>query len=60
MGRQSTKQNKTIYQLYREEAGLTGEKASELMDGGLIASEKLMTKAGMTLALAGRGLYPYV
>ena len=33
MGRQSTKQNKTIYQLYREEAGLTREKASELMDG---------------------------
>lgn len=33
MGRQSTKADKTIYQLYREEQKLTREKASELMIG---------------------------
>lgn len=33
MGRLSTKENKTIYQLCREESGLSREKASELMDG---------------------------
>ncbi|MDO5407454.1 MAG: helix-turn-helix transcriptional regulator [Eubacteriales bacterium] len=33
MGRQSTRENKTVYQLSREECGLTREKASELMDG---------------------------
>ena len=31
MGRMSTKENKTEYQLVREELGLTREKASELM-----------------------------
>ena len=33
MGRASTKENKTIYQIYREESGLTRDGASELMDG---------------------------
>lgn len=33
MGRQSTRENKNIYQLCREEKGLTREKASEQMDG---------------------------
>lgn len=33
MGRKSIKDNKTIYQISREEAGLTREKASELMVG---------------------------
>lgn len=33
MGRQSTRENKNIYQICREERGLTREKASELMDG---------------------------
>ena len=33
MGRISTKKDKSVYQLYREELGLTREKASELMDG---------------------------
>lgn len=33
MGKQSTRENKTIYQLYREECGLTREKASECMVG---------------------------
>lgn len=33
MGRVSTKKDKTIYQIYREDAGLTREKASELMEG---------------------------
>ena len=33
MGRQSTRENKNIYQLSREECGLTREKASALMDG---------------------------
>lgn len=33
MGRLSTKADKTIYQLCREESGLSREKASELMNG---------------------------
>lgn len=33
MGKQSTRENKTIYQLYREAQGLTREKASEKMVG---------------------------
>ena len=33
MGKQSTRENKTIYQLCREEQGLTREKASEKMEG---------------------------
>ena len=32
MGRKSTRANKTVYQLSRENAGLTREKAGELMD----------------------------
>ena len=32
MGKKSTKENKNIYQTSREEAGLTREKASELME----------------------------
>ena len=33
MGKQSTRENKTIYQLCREEKKLTREKASEMMAG---------------------------
>ena len=33
MGKKSTKENKNIYQIYREEQGLTREKASEMMVG---------------------------
>ena len=33
MGRQSTRENKNIYQLAREEKGLTREKAADLMSG---------------------------
>ena len=33
MGKQSTRENKTFYQLSREEQGLTREKASEKMEG---------------------------
>jgi len=33
MGKQSTRENKNIYQIYREEQGLTREKASEKMIG---------------------------
>ncbi len=33
MGRQSTRADKNIYQIYREECGLTREKASEKMEG---------------------------
>lgn len=33
MGRLSTKENKSIYQIRREELGLSREKASELLDG---------------------------
>ena len=32
MGKQSTKENKTIYQLYREAAGLTRAEASDKME----------------------------
>ena len=32
MGRKSVKENKTVYQLYREEQGLTREAASELLE----------------------------
>ena len=32
MGKKSTKENKNIYQTSREDAGLTREKASELME----------------------------
>lgn len=37
MGRQSTRENKNIYQLAREEKGLTREKASNLMQGVSVA-----------------------
>ena len=33
MGRVSVKKNKSLYQQYREEQGLTREKASEMMEG---------------------------
>ena len=33
MGRQSTRENKNVYQLAREEKGLTREKAADLMPG---------------------------
>lgn len=33
MGRQSIKENKSVYQLFREDAGLTREAASDLMIG---------------------------
>ena len=33
MARSSTRENKTVYQLRREELGLTREKASELLEG---------------------------
>lgn len=33
MGRISTRESKTIYQICREESGLSREKASDLMDG---------------------------
>ena len=33
MGRRSTKENKTIWQITREELGLTREKAGELIPG---------------------------
>ena len=33
MGKQSKRENKSIYQLFREECGLTRDGASELMDG---------------------------
>lgn len=39
MGRVSTKENKTQYQLFREEFGLSRERASELMGG--ISAERI-------------------
>lgn len=39
MGRVSTKENKTQYQIFREELGLSRERASELLDG--ISAERI-------------------
>ncbi|MBQ9361505.1 MAG: helix-turn-helix domain-containing protein [Lachnospiraceae bacterium] len=39
MGRRSTKENKNIYQISREDAGLTREEASELME--FISSDRI-------------------
>ena len=39
MGRKSVKENKNIYQLYRENAGLTREKASEAM--GIVSETRI-------------------
>ena len=39
MGRKSTKENKNIYQTSREEAGLTREEASELMQ--FVSSDRI-------------------
>ena len=39
MGRKSVKENKNIYQQYREEAGLTREKASEAM--GIVSETRI-------------------
>lgn len=39
MGRKSTRENKSIYQLAREKQGLTLERAGEMMDG--ISSERI-------------------
>ena len=39
MGRKSTRENKTVYQIAREKRGLTIEKAGELMDG--ITSDRI-------------------
>ena len=39
MGRRSTRENKNIYQTYREEADLTREEAAELMD--FVSSDRI-------------------
>ena len=39
MGRVSTKENKTPYQLFREELGLSRERASELI--GWVSAERI-------------------
>lgn len=39
MGRKSTKENKKLYQIVREDRGLTREKASEIMD--TLSAEKI-------------------
>ena len=58
MGRRSTKPNKNIYQLAREEAGLTREKASELMAGisddriEKIESEKVLIRPDEVLQMS--------
>ena len=55
MGKQSTRENKTIYQLCREEKELTREKASELMAGVSSSRiEKLNTKHRKTDSLRRR------
>ena len=58
MGRLSTKENKSIYQIRREELGLSREKASELLDGipperiEKIENEKSMPHPDEILALS--------
>jgi len=59
MGRISTKKNKTVYQLRREELGLSREKASETLKNALsperiekIESEKSLPHADEVLAMA--------
>ena len=58
MGRRSTRPNKNMYQLAREEAGLTREKASELMAGisddriEKIESEKVLIRPDEVLQMS--------
>ena len=58
MGRRSTRPNKNIYQIAREEAGLTREKASELMAGisddriEKIESEKVLIRPDEVLQMS--------
>ena len=39
MGRRSIKENKSVYQMIREDLGLTREKAGDLIDG--MSAEKI-------------------
>ena len=60
MGRLSTKENKTPYQIAREELGLSREKASELLESipperiEKIESEKSPPRADEVLIMAGK------
>ena len=52
MGKQSTRENKTIYQLCREAAGLTRAEASEKMDAvSGFKIEKILNETTRTYAL---------
>lgn len=56
MGRSSTRENKTRYQLTREELGLSREKASELLE--TIAPERIeKSRARPQPAPAGRSAH---
>ena len=61
MARSSTRENKTVYQLRREELGLTREKASELLEGitperiERIESEKYLAHPDEILLMAEIG-----
>ena len=46
MGRVSARKDKTVYQLIREECGLTREKASELMEGMTTSRIRFLEKNG--------------
>lgn len=60
MGRASTKENKTPYQIAREELGLSREKASELLESipperiEKIESERSLPRADEVLVMAGK------
>lgn len=60
MGRASTKENKTKYQLVREDMGLSREKASELLETIMpdriekIKSEKVLPHPGEVLIMADK------
>lgn len=60
MGRASTKENKTPYQVAREELGLSREKASELLESipperiEKIESERALPRADEVLVMSGK------
>ena len=49
MGKQSTRENKTIYQICREEAGLTRSEASEKMTA--VSDSKMMLTSARISAI---------
>lgn len=59
MGKQSTRENKTIYQQFREKQGLTREKASEKMAGISASKIHIFHISGILCAVHNRP-YPTI